>query len=969
MVLYAARGISARLATMPLADTITNDLFLRKGEQAKANCEAVQRTLLDSQLLQEEAVVFPGDQQGFRLHWLGDAPFTQSRVVGAPYTHTHITAFNSSALQALVLHLELSDQTFISGLSQGRTHLKVEVFLNGQLSNCLFVPFHDIRSGAKPLHQVFAGTRIDFLAERPWVILPPEVPPCRDSRHKFHSTTAQQRWKDICATLQQEADLRGGKVSGSVPPTAAFLTALASMDMPQQVEEMQILGGRQFGVIDVVISAGTGKKITSGMGYLKAPQRLMDRRFLSSTNIDGSLKSPVHDNVQNEDGNISRESMDVQMIDVDSEDCGTFTYKPSKNERAPESSQRSTQSVGKALNSLALPYSHQEPWLAHSSTRLPAAMPSALNAEGGNSFHETSQARYRSNNHEHQFPPFTTQRHIGDTSSPRSSGETATGLNLSSFGYSTNFSRPNESLTIPQPLDSWSSPTVVPYIDLMTDYSLGHIPTTPQSSPIQPQSTLMADTHWNSMQSSMKPTTERSSKFQESSQGYIGAFAADTIQHAQQHFKASVDSETVDYCGQQALSHEMDIEIRGRRDPVLHRFPRNAAKGIPQEPNNLEFYATRLSHGLSNSPDTLHSGSLLPPTGMYSVPRKPKPSMSPKKIARANRRRSCDGKASINRLVITGRDGKVLVDHRWRTTQYLPCTRNYSPEAQINSDSTTLRAQQDHFSTSSSSKRWTGMDHLNISTQAQAHTATGTDTLSSWPSKHRLQPGAADDRENLPPHLGLGCKALCLEDAAAIPLASKYPEDVLWETAQLRGARSTNGQPDALNDGLGVSSKTHDIEERLETMSSSPLSSVPTTPTSVTVAPCTTAEPIAQVDGSPERNLESSNVSLISTTSTIDGAENPQLSTLHAATTGQSPLPECMKRKDWGYMGKQPRSPDRLNTNGNPPMNQNCVVAYAESKGEDDKSALRQVRGERQGVFQEDYVVFATRFFVPANLR
>jgi hypothetical protein len=67
-------------------------------------------------------------------------------------------------------------------------------------------------------------------------------------------------------------------------------------------------------------------------------------------------------------------------------------------------------------------------------------------------------------------------------------------------------------------------------------------------------------------------------------------------------------------------------------------------------------------------------------------------------------------------------------------------------------------------------------------------------------------------------------------------------------------------------------------------------------------------------------------------------------------------------------MAKQPRSPDRLKTVSNPLLNQNCVIAFAESEDKDsEQGVLRQVRSERQGVFAEQYVVFATRFFVAGN--
>jgi hypothetical protein len=68
------------------------------------------------------------------------------------------------------------------------------------------------------------------------------------------------------------------------------------------------------------------------------------------------------------------------------------------------------------------------------------------------------------------------------------------------------------------------------------------------------------------------------------------------------------------------------------------------------------------------------------------------------------------------------------------------------------------------------------------------------------------------------------------------------------------------------------------------------------------------------------------------------------------------------------YLPKQPRSPDRLKTVSNPLLNQDCVIAFAESEDKDSEhGVLRQVRGERQGLFVEDHVVLGTRFFVAGN--
>lgn len=52
----------------------------------------------------------------------------------------------------------------------------------------------------------------------------------------------------------------------------------------------------------------------------------------------------------------------------------------------------------------------------------------------------------------------------------------------------------------------------------------------------------------------------------------------------------------------------------------------------------------------------------------------------------------------------------------------------------------------------------------------------------------------------------------------------------------------------------------------------------------------------------------------------------------------------------------------------NPALNDDCVIAFAESKDKDaERGVLRQVKGEKQGVFKEEYVVLAVRFFIPGD--
>ncbi|OAL47205.1 hypothetical protein IQ07DRAFT_590069 [Pyrenochaeta sp. DS3sAY3a] len=65
---------------------------------------------------------------------------------------------------------------------------------------------------------------------------------------------------------------------------------------------------------------------------------------------------------------------------------------------------------------------------------------------------------------------------------------------------------------------------------------------------------------------------------------------------------------------------------------------------------------------------------------------------------------------------------------------------------------------------------------------------------------------------------------------------------------------------------------------------------------------------------------------------------------------------------------KRTRTEVRFSPVDNPPLNRDCVIAYAETSSTDaNKPILRQVRSQRVGVFDEDHVVFAARFFVPGD--
>ncbi|KAF2638327.1 hypothetical protein P280DRAFT_81515 [Massarina eburnea CBS 473.64] len=229
----------------------------------------------------------------------GNTPHETNAICSASHVHPHTPApivgpnpFQSNAEpfkaahvnklmpKALSLHVLLTQKSFFQGLHDDRPmHLKIEVFFNGQLTNCDMVHRQDLAVGAKSLHQIFAGTRVDFLLERPWVIVPPGQDVDGKVGQKTDTGSVEERWRHICDELMKESKERGLDENGEMPPSAEYLKELASMVIPNGVSDMQKPGGRKFGVVDVVVTVGLGKKITEGVRYAKKPTRLMDEKY------------------------------------------------------------------------------------------------------------------------------------------------------------------------------------------------------------------------------------------------------------------------------------------------------------------------------------------------------------------------------------------------------------------------------------------------------------------------------------------------------------------------------------------------------------------------------------------------------------------------------------------------------------------------------------------------------------------
>ncbi|KAF1851389.1 uncharacterized protein K460DRAFT_273943 [Cucurbitaria berberidis CBS 394.84] len=955
MPTYYARGVSAHLGAMPLADTITHNMVLRKGTVARQQCEAAEKRLLESKHLTEERVFFPGDEAAFELNWLGNAPFMQvqaGRDLFQPTDEKGNLALKShdGKPRALVLHVQLSNKTFASGMDSIRTQLKIDVFFNGQLSSCLFFPIHDVRSGAKSIHQVFAGTRIDFLAERPWVVLPPGVTADGNMRRVNKVSSAQQRWQQICQALQNESDERGKDKAGSISPSAEFLTALANMQMPAQVREMQKPDGRQFGVIDLVISAGNGRKVTSGTSYLKAPQRLADENYPFSFGSDGAMKQ------------LYSAEPSPEIIDIDAERDSDSCYEPQPKGRASTPNVLSMQSVPK--NSTLKLRSN-----SFMSMQVPAMLPP-------NQSSPSPAAR-----DEHQRYTFSTIQNGGQTrlsSSPeriRAHNEDQDAIVRANSTPQALYSEPNSgstfahtphmraspgSLQFPNPVLGQGSPS-----DLMNLMPLG------SGGPVSNS----IDSHITPL--SRYPTPSSHSRIS------IGS-----------HFHApSLSPHTPPYFGPHGM-----IPFTG------FSFP----------PPPYSRSATLLP------PKGLYTVPTKPKTRIYS----PK---GPRLIDQDNARSSIlvnrlvvtgkngatlvDHRWSIAQRVAVHWDASNAdqspdraclssKEHPVRSTEHaelaIGVRRSRRGTVQMPPLPPTCPVTMDNASPHKRLRNTTGDEQTQKRQKLEVADLALTSVPSKQSSSNIYNATVGDIKLSAPNVMATSLKVtrpapqrctatstgiLGVQGPKATPFWLEDPEVVLREAARLRRSMSPTKRKteSAVVPQSKPSAPVPSSMGASEKVPSSPLSSAPTTPDPevvhvlknvsaevATLSPSNTAASIVQVDASPKRKTAPTLPRTPQFDSKLTSTATRQLQAQGPTTPKSSPSRNTKEQKTFKrYMPKQPRSPDRLKTVDNPPLNTDCVIAYAESEDKDSKrGVLRQVKGERQGVFQEEYVVFATRFFL-----
>ncbi|KAF2627642.1 hypothetical protein BU25DRAFT_448545 [Macroventuria anomochaeta] len=1015
---------------MPLAETTTSDVVLKKGEVAKRQSEAAEKRLLHSFLLDEEHVLFPGDPDGYELNWLGNAPFMQVQADGGFAQSSGLygsrqcpNTSEDNRPQALTLHVKLSDKTFVSGFS-GKTHLKIEALFNGQLSACSLIHTNDIRSGAKSLHQVFAGYRVDFLAERPWVLLPPYTTADGGTRRFRKTITPPERWEQISAALLKEAEERGTDRDGKSPPSGEFLHALASMQMPECVGNMQKPGGRKFGVVDVVITAGIGSKLTTGTNYLKRPQRLKDSNYTVRTEPRPSNEVATADFYQTQDAadkltQGTHPDLDKAYVDLE-EDTDTQHQRPRKRQ-ALFPVRTLSQHAQKSLD-FQSPFSGaQIPYLPP-----PNQSPSHhdLSPIAGRVSPRCPPPEHRSDSHNERLPSndrSRTYEMIGDISKAQEKNSSASLISLEYHSSPTNPQTMNAHEATGSPLfvSSASGSSPMPQ-------TFGHY-TSPLAQPMLPSGI----------------GTPTSTSIPGPSTPYVAPTAL--MQPTTLAWKSSSNAMTSPYYP----THVSQQAPLGMYPPGLVPYmpPNRLPSLLPHTP---PFFGhpgpAQLATPVTLSPPAFQSCGPLPPTAMFAVTSKPKRSALPTKDAALIDLDAPHSSVLVNRLVITGLNGMLVIDHRWKVAQRIIVSHNRLGEGEVDGRADTPGSEYEEPKARSRARKQSTL--RNKTFQAGSRASSPIRRLQSDTTEHStreqrrdsIQDGQADQaihvslpylkkhqgptdedlpvnhtidvpdkiaafvtapiltttappiltptpvhasafapqtQSTMPQRRTLSRNALPgIQGPKAATFLLDDPEEVLREAARMRRSRSPT-KPAATTSVPPISppAQLESTTAQGAPGGSSPLSSVPSSPlpersAEVVDAGGTAPDQIPQLDGSLEHTIPFTSPRKLQTPSpTKSSFPTPKFRCPGPATPQSSASSDSKKRKaSHRSPTKPPRSPGRLKTVDNPPLNDDCVIVFAESidKGEE-KGVLRQVKGERQGVFKEEYVVLAVRFFIAGD--
>ncbi|KAF2140092.1 uncharacterized protein K452DRAFT_336092 [Aplosporella prunicola CBS 121167] len=267
---------------------------------------------------------------------LNDVPNTPEQIADDHLYSPHLPeshdnsqhlAPTMSEPQGICLRVELSTKSYVLPFNpkDQTDDIKIDVFFNGQFTQSSLWPARWSNPKSQKDEEMtkqFTGERTHYLLERAWVILPGTV------KGDTPQELAQERWNEISATLKAEADARGTNEFEERTVIGDYLVNLADVQMPHELDTIY-LKGRKFGVIDMVLTFGKGKKRDAAQTYLLKPTRMNNPGFISSPII---LNRPI--------GNYLISAIVDAGIDMDMKEFGGSTEQTSGNRKSKDVAKR-----------------------------------------------------------------------------------------------------------------------------------------------------------------------------------------------------------------------------------------------------------------------------------------------------------------------------------------------------------------------------------------------------------------------------------------------------------------------------------------------------------------------------------------------------------------------------------------------------------------------------------------------------
>ena len=204
----------------------------------------------------------------------------------------------------------LSKSSFLPCLERERetppyNDVKIDVYFNGELCGSTYVPVRYRSDSYYATEQIirFTGRRIGRVVEKPWIIVPPVqgVSKSRQGheRSRHPHITTEERWNQVSNALLMETK-RLERENGESSVLGDYLSSLATMEMPFQIEKIQKSAGLNIGVVDVVVLSGRGRRDDTTKPFIlePTPTRVKRRNQPADDDFNRNLKDMLSQSSQ-----------------------------------------------------------------------------------------------------------------------------------------------------------------------------------------------------------------------------------------------------------------------------------------------------------------------------------------------------------------------------------------------------------------------------------------------------------------------------------------------------------------------------------------------------------------------------------------------------------------------------------------------------------------------------------------------